>query len=101
MDNLVLIEKIELSNDNILYVTPKNYCFTYIYRSAMGVHWDIADKSLYFVSPIKQENDILKAYKQIISALQNEYGKTLKVSSNTEYDNLTENMKNEIIGLSK
>lgn len=96
MNEGVFIEKIAIDKKGILSITPKRDGFCMIYRSAMGVYWNNDENFLYFNSPVKQEKDILKAYTQIISAVKSEYGKVLKVSLNTSYENISENVKKQI-----
>lgn len=93
MSNLVFIEKIFIDKKGIFSIKPQNEKFDLIYRSAMGVHWDSKNMSLYFVTPIKQENDIFNAYKQVILSVEEEYGRTLKIDSNTIFENISDKIK--------
>ena len=90
----VLIEKIILNKEGVLFVKPKNYSFDMIYRSAMGVHWDKNESLLYHNLPKDWNN--LRWYRQIISAVKGEYGVTLKVDSKTVYENIDEKVKTAI-----
>ena len=62
----------------------------------MGVHWDNNGKYIYFASTIKQETDIINAYKKITEAVESEYGKILKTNQNTVYEGICEDVKNKI-----
>jgi len=73
----ISIEKISRNKDGILCVTPRDYTFDAIYRSAMGVHWNQHEGFLYHNPSV--EWDILRWYRQIVSAVENEYGGLLIV----------------------
>jgi hypothetical protein len=96
MNEEVFIEKIAIDKKGILSVTPEIDSFCMIYRSATGVYWNKDEKYLYFHSPVKEEKEVLKAYTQIMEAVKSEYGKVLKVSLNTSYENISENIKKQI-----
>ena len=91
----IFIEKISLHEDDILYVKPKGYFFEMLYRSTMGVHWDEPQKCLYH-DPPKSWNT-LQWYRQIIAAVENEYGITLKVCPETVFENIDEKIKIAIV----
>ena len=84
---IVFIEKVYLDNDQILFVKPKSYSFDKVYRSAMGVDWDEHKCCLYQAHP-SREWSILRWFDQILLAVKNEYGITLKVCSDTNYENI-------------
>jgi len=90
----VFIEKISQNKEGILFIKPKGYSFSMIYRSAMGVQWDENTKSLYH-NPTK-DWDAIQWYKQILSAVKSEYGAELKVCSKTIYENIDEKTKTVI-----
>jgi len=92
----VFVEKVALDENGILYVKPKNYSFEMIYRAAMSVYWQTEKLSLHCNFPIDQEWDVLRCYKQILSAAKDEYGKILKVDSNTVYENIDNETKTKI-----
>ena len=94
MDVDVLIAKIALNDNGILYVKPINYSFPMIYRSAMGVHWD-ENKCCLFHNP-PREWSVLRWYKQIVLAAKDEYGVTLKVCADTIYENIDAVMQKSI-----
>lgn len=96
MENIILIEYISVI-DNLLIIKPEHDCLDKIYRSAMGVHWDTSNKYLYFKLSNKQDREILKSFNLILQAVKDEYGKLLKIYLKTNYLNISENIKNEII----
>ena len=96
MKNSVFIEKVAINDKGIISVKPHDYCFEMIYRCAKGVYWDNSEKHLYFVSPVKQENEILNAYKQILFSVNDEYGILLRVNEKTIYEGVPERIKKDI-----
>ena len=98
MRKSVLVEEIKINEEGIFSVKPYNDSFAMIYRSAMGVHWH-NNEYLYFVCPIREESDILRAYNQIALAVKEEYGKILKINQDTKYENISERLKKEIFKL--
>ena len=95
MNDIVLIEKITINNC-VLCVKPKMESFDMIYRAAMGVRWNNDDKYLYFNSPIEQESDIIDYYGFIVAAVLDEYGKKLKLDTDTVYENVDDSTKIKI-----
>ena len=92
---IVFIEKVYVDNSQILFVKPKSYSFDKIYRSAMGVNWDENKRCLYQAHP-SREWDILRWYKQILLAVKSEYGITLKICSDTIYENIEPEVQKSI-----
>jgi len=90
----VLIEKIILNMDGILYIKPKKFRFDMIYRSAMGVHWDESASCLYHNPP--QKWSPAQWYNQIIAAVKSEYGIELVTGSKTIYENISSELKEHI-----
>jgi hypothetical protein len=88
----VLIEKILLDNDT-LYVKPTRGSFSMIYRAAMAVYWS-ENKDLYYNHPLKR--DTLSCYGQILKVIKSEYGVTLKLHSQTLYENINSDTKRAI-----
>jgi len=92
---IVFIEKVYLDNGQILFVKPKSYSFEKVYRSAMGVNWDEHKCCLYQAHPSK-EWSILRWFEQILLAVKSEYGITLKVYSDTIYENIETEIQKSI-----
>jgi calcineurin-like phosphoesterase family protein len=90
----VYIEKIILNEAGILNVMPKDFFFDKIYRSAKGVHWN--EKTCYLYHNPLQEWDTLQRYKQIVLAVKDEYGVTLRIDSETIYDNIDAELRIKI-----
>jgi hypothetical protein len=57
----------------------------------MGVHWNEKEHYLYHNPSV--EWDVLQWYKQIISAVKNEYEIALVITSDTVYENLDKHIK--------
>jgi hypothetical protein len=66
------ISEIAIDDSGRLTVKPNKQKFELIYRSALEVHWDDKKECLY--SPKPREWTYLDWYKQIISAVESEYG---------------------------
>ena len=92
---IVFIEKIYVDNNQILFVKPKSYSFDKVYRSALGVNWDENKRCLY-QAHTSREWGILRWFKQILLAAKSEYGITLKVCSDTIYENIGSELKKSI-----
>ena len=80
--------------ENKLIVKPEKESFEQIYRSAMEVNWNEEKKVLY--SPVPRDWSYINWFKQIISAVQQEYGCTLKTAENTRWFNIPGELKTEI-----
>ena len=100
MDNIIFIKEISVDKKRMLFVKTYGENFNMIYRSAMGVHWDDKNKSLYFINPIDQ-NNIINAFKQIVIAVNEEYGKNLIIDKSTKFININDNVITELINCKK
>jgi hypothetical protein len=87
----------EIGIDDIgrLYIKPENKKFTMIWRSATEVHWDEKDNFLY--SPKPREWTYLMWYKQIASAILNEYGCKLIITPDTRWISVPDDLKLQIL----
>lgn len=81
-----------------LYVRPTATSFDYIYREAMEVHWDEAEKRLY--APRPREWTYLRWFKQILAASE-AYGVRLKLTEATAWSNISNALRAEISGTSQ
>lgn len=77
-----------------LYVMPENEQFTMIWRSALEVHWDTANRYLY--SPIPREWTYYQWYHHMIDVVKDEYGCLLFINSSSCWVNVPDELKNEI-----
>lgn len=83
------IEEIKIDEENRLLVRPKispDYSYEYIYRDASGITWINKARSLAAREPEKWNHFDL--FKQIIAAVQSEYGDFLQVSVDTRWVNI-------------
>jgi hypothetical protein len=88
------ILEIAIDQEERLLVKPKSNSFPYMYREAMEVHWDNEGKFLY--SPKPKQWRYLDWYIQIIKAAK-EQTCLLTITDNTEWVNIPEELKNDII----
>lgn len=77
-----------------LCVFPKTQHFTMIYRSAAEVHWDNQMQCLH--SPRPREWSYLYWFKHIITAVESEYGCSLLLHQDTQWDNVPLNLRANI-----
>jgi len=89
-----LIKEIRIDSAGRLCVKPVSEQFPYIYRTAMEVHWDESQNFLY--SPKPREFSYGKWFVQIINAVRSEYGYNLCLSGETEWINVSAEIKEEI-----
>ncbi|NHF60180.1 hypothetical protein FK220_012565 [Flavobacteriaceae bacterium TP-CH-4] len=89
-----IIVKVEIDNSGRLHVTPEKSKFTHIYRTATEVHWENDKRSLY--SPKPRDWSYLDWFLHIIGVARTECLTELKVNGNTEWINITTELKNEI-----
>jgi len=68
--------------------------FTHIYRSAMGVNWSSNQHELFF--PEAREWSYARCFQQIVSAVDDEYGISLVLTSSTEWQNIPDRQRREI-----
>jgi len=93
--NIEEIKKIWLDKSNRLCIQPQTITFDMIYRSAMGVYWDVSEHYLYPSSVGSWSPG--EWYHQIISAVKDEYNYQLYITSNTQWENINEPLKQSII----
>src|SRR5688572_7804848 len=78
-----------------LYLKPEKEKFTLIYRSATEVHWDATKMFLY--SPKPREWSYLDWYKHIVSVIKTEAYCTLKITLETKWVNVPDELQQEIL----
>ena len=89
------IKKIWIDKSNRLCIQPQKVTFEMIYRSAMGVYWDVSEHYLYPLSVGSWQP--IKWYYHIVDAVKNEYNYQLYITSNTQWENINESLKQSII----
>jgi hypothetical protein len=93
--NLDSISEISIDEEEKLRVYPHSTTYDHIYRSATEVRWDTQEKYLY--SPKPREWSYLDWYAQIIKAVKSEYGNLLIIDEKTEWKNISEEIRNQIM----
>ncbi len=88
------IEKVEIREDGRLFVKPTSQAFPYIYRAALEVGWDPAERSLF--SPKPREWTYPMWFGHILAAASTEYGVNLSLTSNTEWINVPDELRSQI-----
>ena len=87
------IVEVGLDESGGLYVKPEAAKFPFIYREAMGVHWDKDRERLY--SPKPKEWSYIEWFKQICRAAE-EQSVSLVLAPSTIFLNLPEEVASEI-----
>jgi len=93
MENDNILE-IGINSDEGLYLKPTSLEFPYMYREAMEVHWN--EKENYLYSPKPKKWSYCEWYKQIQAAAK-EQSANLIITKETEWVNISEELKNEIL----
>ena len=93
-DNIVLIE---IDSDGRLNIKPESVKFTLIYRTATEVHWNNEKKTLY--SPKPKDWTYLDWFKHIIKVASEECFCNLKITDKTNWINIPNDLKTEIINM--
>lgn len=91
------IEEIKIDEENRLLVRPKMrpaQTYEYIYRDASGVTWIDKVRCLGAIEPDKWNHFDL--FKQVILAVQGEYGELLVVTPETKWSNVPSTLEGEI-----
>jgi hypothetical protein len=85
-----------IANLQNVIVKPQTQEFEFIYRDASGVNWDTKGRFLFSPKPTKM--NYFDWFRQIILATKGEYGCELKVTSDTNWTNIPDELKNQICG---
>ncbi len=90
------IEEIKIDEENRLLIRPRlEHDYQYIYRDASGVTWIEELRCLSAREPAKWNHFDL--FKQIVSAVQREYGEMLVVTSETKWINIPSTLEREVL----
>jgi hypothetical protein len=89
-----LILTVLIADSGRLEVYPKNRTFELVNKIGLDIHWDAKFKCLY--SPHPKDRDYVAWFKQVIAAVDIEYGCTLLTDDTTNWTNLSPDMINEI-----
>lgn len=88
------VAEITIDDAGRLLVRPDGEAFDQIYRAAMEVHWDATLGCLY--SPEPREWTYFDWYRQIVAAVQAEYGRGLLVDADTFWTNVPDDVRHSI-----
>lgn len=95
------ITKISISTDERLFVYPQlgeGEDFRYVYRAARGVYWDSDVNALY--AQLRPTNSFTARFVDIVEAAAAEYGRSLVLREDTEWENVPTAVRDEIAGRS-
>jgi hypothetical protein len=95
MENVSYISDIGIDSSGKLYIKPDTEKFDLIWRSATEVQWDLNNGYLY--SPKPREWTYFKWYKHIVSTIEIEYNRKLKITTKTKWNLIGDDLKNEIV----
>ena len=87
------IAEIGTDANGYLFVRRKSHTFSFVYRSGMGVQWDEARKVLF--APAPREWSQARRFKQILDAVESEYGTNLVLCASTAWS-VFEEVRREI-----
>lgn len=93
--NLDEIVEIGIDEKERLFIKPQYTKFTLIYRTATEVHWD--EKLLALYSPKPREWSYFEWYRHIISVAEIECNTKLLLTARTNWTNITNELKKQII----
>lgn len=88
------IIQVGIDNQKRLFITPKKEKFPLIYRSAAGVNWD--SKKGFLHSNVPRDLSYLEWFKHIVSLIKSETKIDLKLTKNTKWINISDDLKNKI-----
>jgi hypothetical protein len=88
------IAEVGIDEKGQLFVRPTSISFDFIYRAGTGVKWDGAKRQLFASKP--RELNYVDWFKQILASAVNEYGTTLKLTTETIWTNVPAPIKKEI-----
>lgn len=75
------IAEVGIDGEQRLFVRPESGDFEHVYRAAMEVYWDKSLRRLFIPSP--QDWTPRQWFQQIAAAVADEYGITLRLTSQT------------------
>lgn len=88
------IKQVEIDQQGRLCVTPASNEFEMVYREAMEVYWD-RDRRFLF-SPMPREMTYPQWFRQILLAVEYQYGVRLKVTNRTQWVGISESLRAEM-----
>jgi hypothetical protein len=91
------IAEVGIDRDRRVFVTPANETFEHVYRAAMEVHWDAANRRLSHPAP--RNWTPAQWYQQIVAAVADEYGVRLKLDDATRWTGVSEAVRHQIEAL--
>ncbi|OGD67388.1 hypothetical protein A2442_02685 [Candidatus Campbellbacteria bacterium RIFOXYC2_FULL_35_25] len=89
------IAEIKIDSSGRLFVRPEKRIFDLIYKGVYPVSWDDNNKFLYYPNPEKMT--YMETYSEILAAVLNEYDCRLKLTPNTVWVNIPDNIKKFIL----
>ena len=95
MPRRVSVTGIEIDDQGRLLVFPGEVDYSFIYRSATGVHWDQDRRAL--VGPAPKEWSYLDWYKNIVASVRSEYGDALEATGATSWVNVADVLQADIL----
>lgn len=88
------LSEIGINSGGCVFVRPSVSDFQHIYRAAMEVHWDVANRWLSHPAPRSWTS--VQWYRQILAAVTDEYGVRLYPDADTVLTNLPDDLHAEI-----
>ena len=88
------IAEIGITREGGLYIRPCTTAFDEIFRAAMEVNWDPAERRLYGAKP--REWSYGRWFQQIVAAAAQEYGVRLDITTDTRWANVPDEIRAEI-----
>lgn len=85
------IEEVGIDLQGKIYVRPARTSFTHIYRAAMEVHWEGSRRQLQ--SPVPRAWTHEQWFSQILAAAADEYGIQLKLTPDTIWWNVPDELR--------
>jgi len=89
------IEEVSVHEDGSLRLRPADGDFEYVYRAATGVRWDPETREL--VAPPPREWTYVDWFRQIVRAVNEEFGQTLAITSATRWTNVAPEIREELL----
>ncbi|MBA4000792.1 hypothetical protein [Brevundimonas sp.] len=88
------IEEVEIDQQGQLCVTPASGDFEMVYREAMEVYWDRERRRLF--SPTPREMTYPEWFRQIVLAVEHQYGVKLKATGRTRWVGVPDPLRAEM-----
>lgn len=95
---IILIEEVSIDANNRLFVRPRllpTEDFEFIYRDATGIFWINNIRSLGAREPHRWEH--IDLFKQILTAMQSEYGISLAIGEDTRWINIPAELHKQLL----